>query len=185
MIEWWQALLLSVSSVVVGALLGLGTGFVQRLWTTTDRREAEGREDRRRVGEEQRQAIRQLRRERMKPILDFLEIAKNHQASQEQIRNLRLIYEDNVGGLKDLGTVEELLKGLAKTYPAPTILEVTHALAKATSTASTPTVRDGLISIMQAFKYPPTQASYVKVAVALVAAEEQIEQYLAGTEPLK
>ena len=119
----------------------------------------------------------------MKPILDYLEITKNHLAGEESRRTIRKLHEDNVGNL-DLGTEEQLLTGLAKNYPAPTILDVTEALSIATATASTPAVRQALNSVMRAFRYPPTLDSYAEVAVAIVAAEEQIEQYLAGAEPL-
>ena len=78
MVDLWDALAL----VAAGGVLSLVTGIVIQILSTRANRESEERQAQRRVEEEQRQVIRQRRRERMQPVVDFLELSKRRFASR-------------------------------------------------------------------------------------------------------
>ena len=61
MFEWWQTLALSLSSLAIGGLIALVSGFAQHRWSDASNREAEDREDRRRLSEVRRERQTQYR----------------------------------------------------------------------------------------------------------------------------
>ena len=59
MIDWWQALLLSVAGALVGGLITLAVSYATHSWTTDAARKAEERASARRLKDEDREAKRQ------------------------------------------------------------------------------------------------------------------------------
>lgn len=89
MLEWWEAAALSVATAGAGGLIGLVTAYWTHRWTTSANRESEEREAKRRVEEEQRQAkrrdeeeqrkeIREIRRDGLQPVMQFLEECRQY-----------------------------------------------------------------------------------------------------------
>ncbi len=112
MLDWWEAALLSVATAGAGGLIDLVTAYFTHRWTTSANRESEERQANRRVGEEQRQVIRQRRRERMQPVVDFLELSKRRFASRTVSTSVAEAVEElppaakGEDGLAGVGAVE-------------------------------------------------------------------------------
>ena len=125
MIDWWQALLLSVAGALVGGITTLAVSYATHWWTTDAARKAEERASMRRLEEEEREAARrketeerevrrQWRRDQIRPVLDFLELAKRYLGGQNMQHAAELAWEKNAAGIKDLVSLEGLRKYLAK-----------------------------------------------------------------------
>ena len=99
MLEWWEAALLSVATAGAGGLIGLVTAYFTHRWTTSANRESEESQATRRVEDDQRKAQRQHRRDHMKPIQDFLEIAKRYLAGQRAREVVETMRAKNERGL--------------------------------------------------------------------------------------
>lgn len=76
MVEWWQALLL----LAAGSTIGLVTSYAAHRWTTGANRESEERHFKQLAQEERARATRELRRERLKSISQFVQLARGHVA---------------------------------------------------------------------------------------------------------
>jgi uncharacterized membrane protein len=133
MIDWWQALLLSVAGALVGGIITLAVSYATHSWTTDAARKAEERasvrrleeEDReatRKADEEERQARRQYRRDQMKPVQDFLGVAKRFMASEQAYKMVESAWERNMEGIKEKVPLEDWRKAISETPPllAPT-----------------------------------------------------------------
>ena len=132
MLDWWEATLLSVATAGTGGLIGLSIAYFTQRWTTKARRESEEREAKLRVEEEQRQVIRQFRRERIKPVLEFLELWHGYmmrwvlnetpdefdkldpQERDERIARWKRL-DDEVEGLRKAAAAVKELVGLIET----------------------------------------------------------------------
>jgi len=64
-IDWWQALALSLAASLATGAVSLITAYRVHAWATSARRE-----------EEQRQMLRTLRRERLKPVFDAIDLLR-------------------------------------------------------------------------------------------------------------
>ena len=175
MLDWWQAALLSVISAVAGGSIGLVTAYYTQRWTNSSAREAEERQAKRQTEEEERQATRQLRRERAKPILDFLKIAKRYAASEDSVRAMSNLHAENVAGMRDIMRLEDLQQMMRERYPAPTMIELLQAFSVAFGTTSTTEVRRALTEVLRALQMPATMS---KASPAIRAAEEAAERYM-------
>jgi hypothetical protein len=150
MIDWWQALLLSVAGALVGGLTTLAVSYATHSWTTDAAREAEERASERRLAEEERgaarrkeaeerEATRQWRRERVKPLQDFIEVAKRHDATSFLKKSTEHAWEQNVLGIQDKLTLEDLRKAIAKDarFAGPDFNDLARAYGVAFITAPT------------------------------------------------
>jgi hypothetical protein len=155
MVELWQAVLL----LGAGTLLALGSGYVQRLWAKSDtldadkrafvrlleqeereaarKKEWEEREATRQKEAEERESTRQWRRERVKPLQDFIEVAKRYMAGESANALLDSAWQKDIGGVKDKLSLEDWRKAVRES-PAvvgPDYFEVMQALVVAIPTA--------------------------------------------------
>lgn len=174
MVAWELALLF----LVTGTILGLVASFVQRLWTKSDIEEAEERQAEQRKREEEREAIRKIRQMTMKPVFDFIQVAKQYAASEGMKETYKRTYQDNLGGVQGKMTQEQWLGAMNKKYPGPTMSDVVLAFSAAVATASTPEVQVALKSALVTLG--PDQLAHRRSDAysAIGAAEHVIEQYL-------
>jgi len=174
MVDLWQALIL----LLAGTGIGLGSGWVQRLWTKSDMEEAEERQAEQRNREEQREAIRKIRQKTMKPVLDFIQVAKRYAASEGIKETYKRTYQDNLGGVQGKMTEEQWLGTMNKKYPGLTMNDLVLAFSAAIATASTPEVQVALKSAFSTLG--PDQLAHHRSDAysAIAAAEHVIEQYL-------
>ena len=164
--------------IAVGGMVSLATAWATHRLTTSAARESEERQANRKVGEEQRLAIRQLRREQMEPVLEFLGLSK------------RLLAGEMVGESMRTASPSEGVK-VDEEYPAqweaykeyaqkgvPDRVDVVKAfLVAMASSASMPRLQEQLARVMQADESPDTT-----FGGAFKSADELVEQYLAGAE---
>jgi hypothetical protein len=168
MVEWWQALVL----VLAGGLAGLPTAYFVHRWTTRASREAE-----------ERQAIRHLRRERMQPVLDFLNIAKRFAARQTIEEALDEVYEKMSGDVRPArDRWQEMKEDVFEAYPD--VVGVTRAVSVALwSGVSVPGLLHKLVRMYSAVHPASHRKRQPELADAIRSVEELVEQYLAGAEP--
>jgi hypothetical protein len=182
MIEWWQTLLISWGgSLVVGAL-----AVVIHVRTARENRAAEERRAKRKVEEEQRQTIRQIRRERVQPIFDFLELAKQYFASATIERVVDGSY-DGRSNIKDGMTLERWRERVKDVFPEGFLgelddLQLLRALSIAVATASTEEIQNQVMEVFEGLK-PVGQPLKLDYTAAITAAEELVERYVAGIKP--
>lgn len=174
MVDVWQAVLL----LLAGAVIGLGSSFVQRLWTKSDILEAEERQEERRIREEEREKIRQRREKTMKPLLDFLDVAKRYVASEGLKATYKRTYQDNLGNVQDKMTEEQWLDEMNKKYPGPTMSDVVLAFSAAGATASTQDILKALQSAMMSLGPEQLAQGKSNAYSAISAVERAIEQYV-------
>ena len=188
MVELWQAILL----LGAGAVVTLGSGYVQRLWAKSDTREAdkrasarrlegEQREAKRKADEEERQARRQYRRERAKPILDFLEMAKRYNAAEIIKRAIEVAWEQlDVGGIKDKLSLERFRKALDESAKSggPDFYELGRAMAVAVATAPTPEITRQVGEVWLGVGSGETDEDKQKRLAAIASLAQLIEDYV-------
>jgi hypothetical protein len=168
MVDWWQALLL----VLAGGIAGLPTAYAVHFWTTKAGRAAE-----------ERQAIRQLRRERMQPVLDFLDTAKQSAARQDVIEILdgeykRMSPEDS----SRLDQWRKMKSELLEVDPDGIQLMRAYHVAEFAS-ISIPGLGRDVFRIHAALIMKSDRNMLRQFGPALRSAEQLLEQYLAGAEP--
>ena len=150
MFEWWQTVALSLGTLVVGGAIAVSSAYVQRRWAKSDTLEADSRASLRRLEEEEREAARQKeaeereatrqwRRERVKPLQDFLEVAKQHDATIFFAKSLEEAWERNAAGIKDKMSLEDARKAMAEDarFADPDFFDVARAVLVAHVTAPT------------------------------------------------
>lgn len=174
MVDVWQAVLL----LLAGSLIGLGVSFVQRLWTKSDILEAEERQAERRKREEERETIRQRREKTMKPVFDFLDVAKRYIASEGLKATHKHTYQENLGGVQAMMTEEQWLGEMNKKYPGPTMSDVVLAFSAAGATASTQEILNALHSAMKSLGPEQLAQGRPDAYSAISAVERVLEQYL-------
>ncbi len=167
MVDWWQPILY----IGAGGVVSLVTAFVTNRLTRSTTRESEERQAKSRVEEEQRQAIRQSRRERVRPVVDFIESAKLRYAFQgvgNIIDNLQQRSERR-------SEMEEVQRN------APSIPELTRLYFVAfVSSWSIPGLQDELKVLLGAFGDPEMAGKWDQ---AIASAEELIERFIASATP--
>lgn len=189
MVDWWQPLLY----IGAGGVVSLVTAIVTNRLTTSANRESEERQAKRRVEEEQRQAkrsveeeqrqeIRKIRRERVQPIWDLLEVAKRFVASRDSMRTFENMHAENLGGLRDQVTLDELQKAVRKRYPSPSIVDLANAFYVAMSTAAPREVDLALKHIIEGLQPSQSAEASANVKIAIGEAERTVEKYLVETE---
>lgn len=168
MVDWWQALLL----VLAGGIAGLPMAYAVHFWTTKAGRAAE-----------ERQAIRQLRRERMQPVLDFLDTAKQSAARQDVIEILdgeykRMSPEDS----SRLAQWRKRKSELLDVDPDGIQLMRAYHVAEFAS-MSLPGLQREIFRLHAALMMKNDPKMLARFGPALRSAEQLLEQYLAGAEP--
>jgi hypothetical protein len=168
MVDWWQALLL----VLAGGLISVPTAYATHYWTTKASRQAE-----------ERQAIRQLRRERMQAILEFLDIAKQSAARQD----IAEILDEEYQRLRPRDTQppeqwQRMKNELLQVDPAGIQEMRAYQIAQFAS-MSIPALMRELFRIHAALVMRSDPRMLSQFGPALRSAEGLIEQYLAGAEP--
>lgn len=183
MIDWWQALLY----LLAGGLITVTASYATQHWTTSAGREAEERQAKRRLEEEQRQAIRQFRRERIQPVLDFLDMAKQHAAREPIETALDKAYEtasaegklpaDDWQRIKreSLGAQPQLAQALFRLGQA--------AVVAGMAATSVPALVDALEKTFAPLLDTSHPDRLNKLSDNLATVEQLMEQYLAGAEP--
>jgi hypothetical protein len=186
MIDFWQAVILSLASVSVGGLITLVVSYATHRWTTTAARGAEERQTTRTVQEEERQARRQYRRERMKPVLDFLEVAKRCAGEEGVIDLMRQAYDKTSAAQTLPMTWEEFERVARRDWSVPDFYRLYRAFSVAVATAPTQEVELALMKVIQVL-LPLSQQQKAGVSgrdwtkeanEAITSAEQEAERYL-------
>lgn len=183
---------------VVGALIAIGGVLLGSVVTAVvtvqvekNRQKAEStRQEQALAAErqrEERQTIRQLRRERMQPALDFMETAKKFASDlpidKEVDRAVDKVREGWRQEDRPPAKVWEDLKGELMA-PRPDVLELMRAFARAVlATASAPGLQAALMMVYVAGPTAGNPEVRPEFQRALQSAEQLLEQYLAGAEP--
>jgi hypothetical protein len=134
--------------------------------------------------EETRQAIRQVRRERMQPVLDFLTLAKRCIAQEPIARVTNRLWEARRKGKM---TLEEAREELREMYPEgfpgdePDMLLLTRSASIAISTFSTSEVTLGLLRVF--WSLTEDKRDLAEMSSAMTTAERAVERYLAQADP--
>lgn len=185
MVELWQAIIL----LGAGTVLGLGAGYVQRLWAKSDTLEADRRASERRLQEEDREATRrkeaeeravrrEWRRDQIKPVVEFLEATKRYFAGQEMQHTAEAAWEQNAGGIKDKVSLQDLRKYLAKDdhFAGTDFYDLVKAYLVAIST--TPEMTQQLLGLFIGVTSAREPAEVGKQSAAIGALERQLEDYV-------
>src|SRR5688500_18990912 len=119
MIEWWQALLISVcTSIATGAFV-LGASYLSSRFAARAAHES----DARRAAEQRafvvRQACRESREQRVKPFYEFIEHARAEVTLMETAKVIEQSYEMNVLNVKGKYSKEEFMETTLERYPSP------------------------------------------------------------------
>jgi hypothetical protein len=180
MFEWWQTVALSLGTLVVGGVIAVSSGYLQHRWTTDSTRKAEERQAAYRVTEEERQYIRQHRRERMKPVLDFLEVAKRCAGEEVVIALTMQAHQEVIAKQTAAFTQEEFEKAIRKDWAVPDAYQLLRAFYGADLIAPTPDVEMALSQALEAvLKASRQKITYEESSDALRSAEQLVERYLA------
>ncbi len=187
MLEWWQALVLSVSSAAVGGFIAIAVAYAQHHWTTSTGREAEDREARRRVETEQREAIRQHRREQVRPILDFLGLAKRYAAREGVARLYNRLYEDEQFQLSmHVKRTQKEWEDYVRTEflaDDPELMEVARAFTVATASAASSEILDTIGEVWDVTRRDSSdEEDTAELRATIRTAEQFVERYLAEVE---
>lgn len=171
MVDWWQPILY----IGAGGVVSLVTAIVTSRLTSRANRESDERQANQRLEEEQRQAIGQIRRERMQPVVEFLDLAKRF-----FVRGIIREVADTWSPSEDDNIDEEKLEEARKTVKEKTLMGVSGfvELAEAfgvavASSSSIPGLQEQLREI---------RGNPDNLDTAIQSAEELIERYLAGAE---
>lgn len=180
MVDWWQAL----PYLLAGGLITVAASYLTHRWSTSANRQAEERQAKRRVEEDQRQAIRQLRRERIQPVLDFLESAKLCAAEQPVKKAVdgaveraqeRRRPEDGPPAEEWQEVARELLG------PEPDPLELMRGCARAlVASASVPGLQQAVVKLYEALPTSNSRKVRPEFYRAVQSVEQLVDQYLAG-----
>jgi hypothetical protein len=180
MFEWWQALVLSVAGALVGGFITLVVSYATHRWTTTANREAEERESRRRAEEEERQERRRYRRERIGPVLEFLDSAKRHLSGETLVKAIDRVYEGSAETKKKM-TLEEFREDVFRQRPSlrdhPDVTQLSLSFGVALSTAPTVEITEGINRVFVAVSRPALGTEAI-ASNAIMAVEEAVERYL-------
>jgi hypothetical protein len=172
MVDWWQALLL----VFGGGLAGLPTAYFVHRWATTASRQGE-----------ERQAIRQLRRERLQPLLDFLDMAKQYAAREPIETALDKAHETASAEVKLPADDWQRIKREffeAQPQPAQALIRLGQtAIVACMAATSVPGLADALGKMFAPLLDTSHPDRLNKLRDNLATVEQLIEQYLAGAEP--
>ena len=193
MVDLWQAIVL----LAAGWLLALGAGYVQRWWSKSDTLETEERQATRRLQEEEREALRKAeeeerqarrehRRDRIKPILDFLGMAKQYSAHEETIKGYEEAWERNVGGIKDRLSLEALREAMKRDprLAGPRFDQLQRAFMVAYATAPTTETRSHVTKVLVHGRHADTgREEEAKHLAAIGILEQLIEDYVTGLPP--
>jgi hypothetical protein len=188
-IDWWQALLLSVAGALVGGLITLAVSYATHRWTTDATREAEERASQRRLAEEDREATRrkeaeerqvrrEWRRDQIKPVVEFLEKAKRYLAGQEMQQTAEAAWERNAAGIKDQVSLEDFRKYLAKDESFADIHVFDLAKAYHVAISTTPEMTQQLLGLFMAVTSAREPLEVGKQSAAIGALERVIEDYV-------
>ncbi len=127
MVEWWQALSISVASSAIVGFVGLVTAYFVHRWTRQGTIEAE-----------ERQGRRDQRRGAMQPIIQLLETAAKADAVRSVKSSIRGMYDDNVANIQNLGPYERVEEAMLRDVEsAPSQMAITRDFYLASSAAPT------------------------------------------------
>ena len=177
MFEWWQTLVLSLSSLAIGGLIALVSGFAQHRWSDASNRAAEDREDRRRAEETHGERRTRYRRERMKPVLDFLDVASAYVAGVDVTAVMDIPYDENVDDVQQKMSREEWQSSVAAGTEDPNVMDITRAAILASAAAPTKEMNDAIRVVVNSL---PTTAKDTPDAFggAVRFAHGVVERYL-------
>ncbi len=176
MVEWWQALALSVAAGLIALVTGLVSGYFSHHLTTSAGSRAEERQAKRRVEEEQRQATRQLRRERIQPVLDFLDAAKSFRARGAVEKQIEMTLENKPQD-EITDKVREALTDKS-VGDDPDIFRLVRELFLASASAPTVAIRQGVVFRVFIATITPREQASETLDDAVSAAEEIVEKYV-------
>ena len=179
MVDWWQAGLL----LLLGAFVGLIPGYFTHRWATEASRKAREHEAEIRVADEKRQVIREIRKERVQPIIRFIETAKRFSTRRtiDQSVAAALQQQDSlVATLAGEKLQESLRSRLDQSLGQIDFFQIMEQWVIAAATASNPELSRRLRDLWDALLNVPTKGPEANVVAAIQATETAIEQYIAG-----
>ena len=177
MVEWWQA----VTLLLAGGLIGLASAYVQRRWTAADVHEAEDRERVRRVQEDERQARRQHRKDRIQPVVDFLDTVKRYSARDlveyALDREYEVTFKEMIDPAEWAGYKKEMLGG-----ERIALLEIVRQVKVAAASAPTAAVLEGVVyrAYWAALADTKTRNRTNDFDIEIRGAEQTLEDYIVG-----
>lgn len=173
MVDWWQPILY----IGAGGVVSLVTAIVTSRLTTNANRESDERQANQRVEEEQRQEIRKTRRDRMQPVVDFLESSKRYGAST-------IVSEAVAAAVEGLPSEEaEQHKRRATGYQLDKYDLLRLYIVAMTSAQSVPGLMDELQKLNDAQRPNVDLETRVQWAPALASCETLVEQYIVSANP--
>ena len=194
MVEWWQALLISLASSATVGVVGLATAYFVNRWSRQAGLEADERSARSKAEEESRQARRELRRERIKPIRDFLEVAKGMVAAGtlermvgEQVREVvaerlkDMFAEHETVAMREIAKLTLRESKILEGINATSTLRLAEANLAAEATASSAEVAEAVDAVWQAWEALSKELNndtMNRMKSAIRTAEEVVESYL-------
>ena len=194
MFEWWQTVALSLGTLVVGGVIAVSSAYVQRRWAKSDTLEADSRASLRRLEEgdreamrrkeaEEREARREWRRERVKPLRDFVEMAKRYDAAESLKGNMKAAWEMALAdlGIKDQASLEPFRKVFDESpkFGSPDFYELFQAGEVAIATSLTAKMTEQTVLVWLGAGKRETEEDRRRYLTAVISLEHLIEDYVA------
>jgi len=178
MVDWWQAGLL----LLLGALAGLIPGYFTHRWATEANQKAREHEAEIRVADETRRVIREIRKERVQPIIRFIETAKRFSTRKVIDESVTAaLQQDSLVATLAGEKLQESLRGrLDQSLGQIDFFQIMEQWAIAAATASNPELSRRLRDLWDALLNVPTKGPEANVVAAIQATETAIEQYIVG-----
>lgn len=133
MIEWWQALLISLAASTATGVFTWFASYSQSRWSAQTTKVSDQRRAAERLTEEARQARRDHRRQRVQPFYAFLAVARDQLTATDMKNLMEKTYESDMLGVKQKYTKEKFMDTMIKEVSSPSVVEFGSAMRSAMS----------------------------------------------------
>lgn len=178
MFEWWQTLALSLSSLAIGGVIALVSGYVQHRWGEAAARSAEEREAKRSVAEEARRAVREARSKRAEHIYEFLDLSRRYAAHRGQLQTLQAKIEEEISDFPPGTSPDYVRAKVQEIWGMPSIDELWTGFFAAVSTTSSEELNACLVDLLKCVLADKDNDYNPNATNAIRAAEQAVEAVL-------